>query len=89
MQQLSNILHTVQKDNINLEDLVVYVEALPAIDYIKTSSTTVKLFTDENILGEEVTLYELQQYISMEDLSADTMIFGTEFTIEASKVILK
>lgn len=89
MQQLNNILYTVQKENINPEDLVIYLETLPAVDYIKTSSTTVKLFTDESILGEEVTLAELQQYVAMEDLSEDTMVFGTEFTVEAGKVILK
>ena len=89
MQQLYNILYTVQKENLNPEDLIIQIETLPAVDYIKTSSTTVKLFTDESILGEEVTLAELQQYVAMEDLSEDTMVFGTEFTIEADRVILK
>jgi len=89
MQQLSNIQDIVQQQSLNTENLFFYVDGVVAIDYIKTSSTTVKLFTDQTLVQEEVTLKEILEYIKLEGMDSGVMIYGTEFEITDNKILLK
>jgi len=89
MQQLSNIQDIVQQQSLNTENLFFYVDGVVAIDYIKTSSTTVKLFTDQTLVQEEVSLKEILEYIKLEGMDSGVMIYGTEFEITDNKILLK
>lgn len=89
MQQLSRIQDKVQQQALNADSLFFYVDNAPAVDYIKTSVTTIKLFTDDFVLGEELSLEEVLQYIELEGMEGDIMIYGTDFEIADNKIILK
>ena len=89
MQQLSNIQDIVQQQSLNTENLFFYVDGVVAIDYVKTSSTTVKLFTDQTLVQEEVSLKEILEYIKLEGMDSGVMIYGTEFEITDNKILLK
>ena len=89
MQQLSNIQDIVQQQSLNTENLFFYVDGVVAIDYIKTSSTTVKLFTDQTLVQEEVSLKEILEYVKLEGMDSGVMVYGTEFEITDNKILLK
>lgn len=61
---------------------------IPVVDYIATSPSDIKFFTDQDLINDVVDLKELISYIELEGMQ-DVMLPGKEFEINTGKIIIK
>ena len=61
---------------------------VPVVDYIATSPSDIKFFTDQDLINDVVDLKELISYIDLEGMQ-NVMLPGKEFKLATGKIVIK